>query len=290
MAEVFSPVAAELGEGPVWDGDHDRLVWVDIDGRLVHVTSGDGAETRSYPTPMQPGAAVLRERGGLLLATGAGFATLSLDGGTVTPLVDAPGSDPAVVRMNDGEVDPAGRFWAGTKAHDDRPGAGRLYRLELDGTVTTMLEPVTNSNGMAWSPDGTALHYIDTPTRSVVRFSYADADGTLGAPQPLVDTRTLSGWPDGMCADADGNLWIAFWGGWCVRCFSGADGALLEELAMPVEQPSSVTFGGPGLRRLFVTSAREGLSAAALAEQPDAGRVHVLEPGVAGLPARRARC
>jgi sugar lactone lactonase YvrE len=289
MVEVFSSVVAELGEGPVWDAAHDRLVWVDIDGRAVHLTSADGERTRSYATPAQPGAAVLRAGGGLLLATGGGFATLTLEDGAIAPLATAPGTDPAIARMNDGEVDPAGRFWAGTKAHDDRPGGGILYRLELDGTVTQVLAPVTCSNGLAWSLDGTAVHYIDTTTRAIVRFPYDAGDGAIGAAETLVDTGELSGWPDGMAIDADGNLWVAFWGGWCVRCFAGSDGTLLEELKMPVEQPSSVAFGGEGLRTLFVTSARTGLDAAALAGQPDAGRVHMLEPGVAGVPARVAR-
>lgn len=286
--EVFSEVAATLGEGPVWDVAGQRLVWVDIDGRQVHVTSGDGSSTRSYPTPAPVGAAALQRDGGLLLALGAGFARLSLDSGEVVPLADAPGTDPAIARMNDGEVDPAGRYWAGTKAYDDTPGGGRLYRLDAGGAVTTVLDSVTISNGLAWSRDGGTLYYVDTPTRTIAAFPFDVAGGTLGERTVHVDTSALTGSPDGMTIDADDNLWVAFWGGWAVRCFSGADGSLLEELAMPVEQCSSLAFGGADLRRLHVTSARGGLDAAALAAQPDAGRVHVVESGVAGVPARAA--
>lgn len=284
--EVFSEVVAELGEGPVWDVREQRLVWVDIDGQLVHVTSADGGTTRSYGTPAQVGAAGLQRDGGLLLALGGGFARLSLDDGEIVHLADAPGTDPAVARMNDAEVDPAGRWFAGTKAHDDRPGGGRLYRLDHGGRVTTVLEGVTISNGMAWSEDGGTLYYVDTPTRTIARFPFEMADGTLGERAVHVDTSALTGSPDGMTIDADGNLWVAFWGGWCVRCFSGADGALLEEIAMPMEQCSSVAFGGRDLRRLHVTSASTGLSEEQLREQPDAGRVHVVEPGVTGVATR----
>jgi sugar lactone lactonase YvrE len=286
--DLFSPVTAELGEGPVWDVVHDRLVWVDIDGRQVHVTSGDGEDTRSYPTPAPPGAVALQHDGDLLLALGAGFARLSLHDGALTPLADAPGVDPAVARMNDAEVDPAGRWWAGTKAYDDAPGGGRLFRLDAGGAVTTVLERVTNSNGLVWSADGGTLYYVDTPTKTIARFPFEMAGGTLGERAVHADTSALSGLPDGMTIDGDGNLWVAFWGGWCVRCFSGADGSLLEEVQLPVEQPTSVAFGGPGLRRLHVTSARAGLAPAALAQQPSAGKVHVFEPGVQGVPTRAA--
>lgn len=287
-AAVFSEVRAVLGEGPVWDADEQRLVWVDIDGQRVHVTSADGGTTRSFATGAPVGAVALHRGGDLLLALGAGFARLSLADGAIRALVAAPGVDPAVARMNDGEVDPAGRYWAGTKAHDDAPGGGKLFRLDAGGHVETVLEPVSNSNGLAWSRDGGTLFYIDTPTRTIARFPFEMAGGTLGERTVHVDTSGLSGWPDGMTIDADGNLWVAFWGGWCVRCFRGEDGALLEEIAMPVEQCSSLQFGGPGLRTLFVTSASTGLDEQQLAAQPDAGRVHVVEPGVEGLPTRAA--
>lgn len=288
--EIFCRSQALLGEGPVWLADREALAWVDIEGRQVHVTAADGASTRSYDVPDEVGAAVPRARGGLLLGIGAGFATLDLDDGSIAWVVErAPGADPAVVRMNDGDVDPQGRFWCGTKAHDETPAAGVLYRLDGPGQVTAMLVDVTISNGLVWSDDGAAVYYVDTPTQRIDRFAYDPATGTLGERRTLTDTSGLSGWPDGMTIDADGNLWVAFWGGWCVRCFSGDDGRLLEEHAGPVAQTSSCAFGGKDLRRLFVTSARTGLDAAALAEQPLAGSVFAFEPGVRGVPQRAAQ-
>ncbi len=287
-AAVFSEVRAELGEGPVWDVERQRLVWVDIDGQLVHLTSGDGGSTHSFPTGAPVGAAALHRGGDLLLALGVGFARLSLEHGEIRPLLDAPGVDPAVARMNDGEVDPAGRYWAGTKAYDNAPGGGKLFRLDAGGHVETVLESVTISNGLAWSRDGGTLFYVDTPTKTIQRFAFEMAGGTLGASAVHADTSALSGSPDGMTIDADGNLWVAFWGGWCVRCFAGADGSLLREIELPVEQCSSVQFGGADLHTLFVTSAATGLDEQQLASQPDAGRVHVVEPGVEGVATRAA--
>jgi sugar lactone lactonase YvrE len=288
--DIFCKADALLAEGPVWDARTGTLVWVDIDGRGVNVTSADGASTRRHPMPEMVGAAALREDGGLLLGLGAGFATLDLDSGAIDWLLRAaPGADPAVVRMNDGEVDPQGRFWCGTVAYDETPGAGALYRLDAADRVATALTGVTISNGMAWTLDGTGVHYIDTPTRRVDRFDYDPETGALSDRRTFVDTSGLSGWPDGMTIDAAGDLWVAFWGGWCVRRFSGADGTLLEELAVPAAHVSACGFGGPDRDRLFVTTARVELSEEELAEQPHAGSVFVCEPGATGVPATRAR-
>jgi sugar lactone lactonase YvrE len=288
--DIFCKADAQLGEGPVWDPRHDVLVWVDIERNRVHVTSADGSATRTYATPDMVGAAALLDGGGLLLGVGAGFATLDLVSERVEWVVErVAGADPAVVRMNDGGVDPRGRFWCGTVAHDETPGAGALYRLDGPGQAARVLDAVTISNGLVWSLDGETAYYIDTPTRRIDRFAYDAATGALGQRTTHVDTSGLPGWPDGMTIDAAGDLWVAFWGGWCVRRFSGADGRLVQELPVPAEQASACAFGGPRLDRLFVTSARTELSQARLAEQPLAGSVFVCEPGARGVPERLAR-
>jgi sugar lactone lactonase YvrE len=278
---VFWKAQATLGEGPCWVSELDALVWVDILERRVHVTA-DGS-TRDLETPAYVGAAVPRAGGGLLLAMGCTFATLDLDDGAVRVVARVPG-DPGVIRMNDGKADPAGRFWAGTMELDGARDRGALYRLDAPGAATSVVAPVTISNGLGWAPDGEWMFYIDSPTRTVVRYRFDVARGGLGERSVLVDTSRFAGVPDGMAVDADGNLWVAFHDGGAVRCFASADGALLEEVALPVSRPTSCAFGGPGLRTLFVTSAREGLSEARLAEEPLAGSVLTLDPGVAGLP------
>jgi sugar lactone lactonase YvrE len=278
---VFCAAQATLGEGPCWVSELDALVWVDILERRVHVTA-DGS-TRTFRTPAYVGAAVPRAGGGLLLATGCAFATLDLDDGVVREVARVPG-DPAVIRMNDGKADPAGRFWAGTMQLDGAPDRGALYRLDGPGAATSMLSPVTISNGLGWSLDAERMFYIDSPTRTVARLDFDVEPGELGARSVLVDTSRFDGVPDGMAVDADGNLWVAFHEGGAVRCFAGEDGTLLEEVVLPVSRPTSCAFGGAGLRTLFVTSARDGLSEAGLAQEPLAGSVFALEPGVAGVP------
>jgi sugar lactone lactonase YvrE len=276
--EVYRRAEAELGEGPCWDPDRDALIWVDILRREVHVSTAD--EDRVHRTPDYVGAAVSAEGGELLLAMD-GFAALDPDAGAIRPVAAIP-RKPSV-RMNDGKCDPAGRFWAGSMHVDEVQGAGALYRLDGPGAATRVIDRVTISNGLGWSLDGAWMYYIDTPTRAVRRYEFDVATGALGAGAVLVDTSALAGVPDGMCVDAEGNLWVAFWDGGAVRCFS-PEGALLEELPVPVRRPTSCSFGGPGLRRLLITTARHGLSEAELREQPLAGSVLAVEPGVAGRP------
>ncbi len=278
---VFCDATATLGEGPCWHPGLEALVWVDILGCRVHVSTRE--QTRSFPTPTYVGAAVPRAGGGLLLAMGCGFATLDLEDGTVAVVASVPGEE-AGLRMNDGKTDPAGRFWAGTMALDESPGAGALYRLDGPGAARCVVAPVSISNGLGWSRDAERMFYVDSPTRTIVRFGFDAADGRLGARTVLVDTSAYSGVPDGLAVDAEGDLWVAFWDGAAIRCFSGRDGALREEIELPVRRPTSCTFGGPDLRELLVTSARDRLSDEQLAGQPLAGSVLALEPGVAGLP------
>lgn len=279
--DVFRAARATLGEGACWDPGLDALVWVDILERQVHVSTREA--TRSYATPAHVGSAVPRAGGGLLLAMGCSFATLDLDDGVVEVVARVPG-DPARIRMNDGATDPAGRFWAGTMAYDETPGAGALYRLDAPDAAACMVDRVTISNGVGWSPDGERMFYVDTPTRTIAVFAFDVERGTLGPRAVHVDTSALGGVPDGLTMDADGNVWVAFWDGAAVRCFSGADGALLEEIPVPVSRPTKCAFGGPGLRELLITTAREGLSDEQLAAEPLAGSVLVATPGVAGRP------
>jgi sugar lactone lactonase YvrE len=281
--EVYVAAQAALGEGPCWDPGLGTLVWLDILGREVHV--GD----RTYTTPDLVGAAVPRRGGGLVLALGTRFATLDLEDGALRTLARVP-ADPALVRMNDGKTDPAGRFWAGTMALDGVRGRGALYRLDPDATPTEVLAPVSVSNGIGWSPDATHMFFVDSPTRTIVRFGYEVERGALGRRSLLVDTSGFAGMPDGLAVDADGNVWVAFWDGAAVRCFSGTNGALLDEIRLPVTRPTSCAFGGADLATLLITTARTGLPDAVLAAQPWAGSVLAVKRGVRGLAAHPADC
>jgi sugar lactone lactonase YvrE len=281
MVDVYVPGSATIGEGPVWDPALQALIWVDIAGRRVHLSTPDA--TRTYATRDFVGAAVPRAGGGLVLATGPGFSTLDLGSGEVTEIATVP-ADFSAIRFNDGKTDPAGRFWAGTMHLQEEAGRGALYRLDGPGQVARMVEPVSISNGLGWSADGSRMFYIDSPARTVAEYEFDVGTGALGARSTLVDTSGYEGVPDGLTTDADGNLWVAFFDGACIRCFSAEDGTQLAELPLPVTRVTSCTFGGPDLDLLLITSARNGLSAGDLADQPLAGSVLAAEVGVRGVP------
>lgn len=283
-AELLVDADATLGEGPVWDDREGCLWWVDILGESVHRTDMSGRD-ESVPIGQMPGALGLRTAGGLVVAAREGFGLL--DAATRRFEIVAPvEADDPTARMNDGKVDPAGRFWAGTTDIDHRPERGTLYRLDPDRRVTTMLREVTISNGLDWSLDGRTMYFIDTPTRRVDAFSFDVARGTIADRRPAVAIREGAGSPDGMTLDAEGYLWVALWDGWAVERYA-PDGRLDRRIEVPAAQTSSCTFGGPDLDLLFITTAQKGFPPGGRADQPLAGGVFVCRPGPRGRPAFR---
>jgi len=274
---------AELGEGPIWDPDAGRLVWVDIQAGRLHRTDPSTGEDSTQDVGRPVGSVALRRDGGLVLAADDGFRLLD-PGAAETRLFAPVEAENALTRMNDGKVDPAGRFWAGTMARDEGPGLGTLYRLDPDGTTTAMVAPIGISNGLDWSADGTTMYYIDTLAQSVDTFRYDLATGSISDRRVHIRfDRGADGGPDGLTLDAAGYLWVALWDGWCIRRYA-PDGRLDREIRFPAARITSMTFGGPTYEDLYVTSAWKDLSSAERAAQPHAGGLFHLRPGVAGRP------
>ncbi|WNV76341.1 SMP-30/gluconolactonase/LRE family protein [Geodermatophilus sp. DSM 44513] len=287
---------ARHGEGPTWDAGRAELLWVDIAAgqvRRAAVGAGGGlTETGVHRGGDTVGAVVPAADGGWLLAADGGFTHLAADG-TARVLVTLAGEggspDSGGTRMNDAACDPAGRFLAGTMAFDERPGAGTLYRLDLDGTVTTVLDGLTVSNGVDWSPDGRTVYLADSGPGVVHAFAYDPDTGAFSGGRVLLEFAGDDGVADGLTVDDEGCLWTALWGGGQVRRWS-PDGELLAVVEVPgVTQTSSCAFAGPGRDLLVVSTSAEGLDDAARAAQPDAGRLFTARPGVTGPPARPYR-
>jgi len=278
--ELLCQGLAEIGEGPVWDERDDALIWVDIPaGRVHRYRPSDGTYDEAV-VGQAVGAIVHRERGGYMLAVEQGFAAWDRFGGQlelVAPVEDGIPSN----RMNDGKCDPLGRFWAGTMAWDASPHAGALYVLDCTRVVTMVLDRVTISNGLGWDMARGRMYFIDSAERRIDYFAFDAETGEISDRRPLVRFDPDDGLPDGLCVDADGSLWVAMWGGGCVRRITPS-GALDDKVSFPVANVSSCTFGGPDLSELFVTTARSGLSSQELEEQPKAGSVFRLRPGVNG--------
>jgi sugar lactone lactonase YvrE len=183
------------------------------------------------------------------------------------------------LRMNEGGCDPDGRFYCGSMAYDRRAGAGALYRLDPDGSVSVVLENVTISNGIAWSPDGTRTYYNDTATHRMDVFDYDSVAGLTGR-RPFVDLSAEAERPDGLTVDEEGGVWTALNGAGEVRRYS-PDSTLDEVVEVPARKVTACTFGGPDLDQLFITTSREDLQPG---DDPLAGSLFRAVVGMRGLP------
>jgi len=274
--QLFLDARAELGEGPFWDTRTQTLHWLDILNKRVYAGPDLLAQLDEFI-----GCAAPRADDGLILALKCSI--VDLKPGSIRPAVLAALSEPVNNRFNDGKCDPAGRFLAGSMDLNESAPTGALY--SFDGkTVTKLLSGITISNGLTWSPDHQTFYYTDTPTRQVTAFDYDLATGQVANPRPAVRVPDGLGWPDGMTSDTDGNLWIAMWGGAQVTKWDPRTGCLLDQIPMPVLQPSSCIFGGADLNELYVTSARKGLGQADLAKYPLSGGLFKIDTDVTGVP------
>jgi sugar lactone lactonase YvrE len=280
--ELLFDAKAALAEGPFWHATEQRLYWVDIPAGRLHALDPNTGNDVTYDAGRLLGCAVPCDDGQWLLAGKGGITRFDPASGTQTPLAD-PEPDLSENRCNDGKCDARGRFWIGTYNMLRRPKAAALYCLE-SGKLRRVLEGVTTSNGLGWSPDQRTMYYIDTPTLMVAAFDFDLERGTLAKRRGAVQFSPGVGRPDGMCVDAEGMLWVAHWDGGRISRWDPRNGRLLAEVSLPAARVSSCAFGGPRLDRLYVTTARHGLTAEQVAEQPHAGGLFVIEPGVPGLP------
>jgi sugar lactone lactonase YvrE len=276
--------AALLGEGPLWSPREAALYWVDIKAPALHRYRPSDGDTTSSTMPEPIGWVIERANGEGFVAgfKDRGFAFLTP--GTMAPeTIGQPEPDYPDNRFNDAKADAAGRIWAGTMDDNEREASGALYRLDPDLEWYRMDRGYTVTNGPAISPDQRRLYHTDTFEGTVYAFDLAD-NGKLSNKRAFVTIPEGDGYPDGMTCDAEGGLWVAHWGGWRVTRFTPG-GEVDRVIEMPVAQVTSCTFGGPDLDRLYVTSASVGLDEEDREEQPLAGGLFEVVPGVKGLPA-----
>lgn len=279
--ELVVDARAQLGEAPMWDDWTQNLWWIDIDQRYLHAYSPRDDRDDIHALECEATAVAKRGSGGLILATSRGFETFDPSTREQETIALIEADDPST-RSNDGKCDSFGRFYAGTMDRALTPARGALYRLDPDGSVSTLVSQASIPNGLAWSSDGRTLYWIDSPTRAVDAF---DVDPETG---DVSNRRTVfhiaePGLPDGMCIDDDGFLWIAMYGGAAVRRYS-IDGAIDRIVELPVTQVTSCAFGGRDLGDLYITTAADGLDDMRLSTQRTAGGLFVCRPGVPGCP------
>ncbi|HEY60110.1 MAG TPA: SMP-30/gluconolactonase/LRE family protein [Anaerolineae bacterium] len=267
------------GEGPLWHPNEYKLYWVDILGEKIQRYDPQSFAYEQFTVGEPISVIGLREKGGFIAAGKQGFAFWDAESNQVKHITH-PEQDKPEARFNDGKVDHAGRFWAGTMT--PQGATSTLYRLDPDLQVHRMVEGVTISNGIGWSPDSHTMYYVDTLRYVLYAYDFDLELGKISNRRTLVQLSGEQGVPDGLTVDAEGCIWCAIWGGWKVIRYS-PEGESLEEVQVPVAQPSCCAFGGEKLDTLFITTAREGLSAAELAKQPLAGDLFAFKPGVNGL-------
>jgi sugar lactone lactonase YvrE len=285
--EQITPSCTAHGEGPIWDAAVGVVRWVDmLNGELLAMQPGEhGDSTVSRRRVCDVAAAMRpRARGGLVVAIERGFALLDDPDDTASPAgalhpLGELWSDPTI-RMNEGGCDPQGRFYCGSMDLDLAPGRGTLYRLDPDLSVSTVLEGVSISNGLAWSLDGTEVYYVDSPTQCVHVYRFDAETGTFHDRRTAVSIDAAVGTPDGITVDSEGGIWVALWDGAAVHRYL-PDGRLDHVVEVPATRVTACTFGGPALDELYITTSRGGIPDD---EQPAAGALFRARPGVRGVP------
>lgn len=284
-------VVAEHGESPVWDPAGQTLYWVDLlQGAYFSANVGSGPITR-HAVGQPLGVLALREQGGLVMALRDGFALYNDTTKELTWLhgrlaAQLDGHHPEA-RFNDGAVDPAGRFLAGTMLFDGREAVGQLYSLGEDRQLDLLEQALFVTNGMDWSPDGKTFFLTDTGHHVIYAYDYDVLSGTMANRREFIRFQDDE-FPDGMTVDAAGGFWVAMWGGGCIRRFD-ASANPLETIELPVTHPTSCCFGGNELKELFITTSRLELTEADRQAQPLAGRLLHLSTDTTGQVQRRYR-
>jgi sugar lactone lactonase YvrE len=282
MAAIVCAAHTEdvLGEVPIWSARERALYWIDAFRpalrRFVPATGG----ITSWTPPVKLGSFALRAAGGVLLATRAGLGLYDLETGSFE-LVHDPEADQPTNWLNDGRCDRRGRFWVGSMDKMIEAPRARLHRFDPDRACHVMADGIWLTNTVAFSPDDRVLYVGDSHVKTIFRYDFDLAAGTIANRRPFATVDR--GIPDGSCVDADGCLWNAqFDAGQVVRYTP--DGRVDRTIALPVTRPTSCTFGGDDLATLYVTTARFRLSDAEQAAQPHAGGLLALDVGVRGLP------
>jgi sugar lactone lactonase YvrE len=282
--EITHHLPNQLGECPVWDEREELLYWVDIKARQILRHDPSREITESRDVPGRPGMLALCEDGGLVVAQERGLQRFSFEAGLQEFLVQVEPSDNKKLRVNDSKVDRSGRLWLSSMADPSIPGEkhGSLFFWERGKPVRKIAGPLGVGNGMAFAKDRETFWYADTHARTIWKCRMNPEDGSLIEQEVFAEYFSEPGRPDGACIDAEGFYWVAVVDGWRLDRFS-PDGNLERSLAVPFQKPSCPAFGGKDLSLLYVTSISRGSSTPLEPDQPDAGKLIALEPGISGV-------
>ncbi|MEZ5935479.1 MAG: SMP-30/gluconolactonase/LRE family protein [Alphaproteobacteria bacterium] len=281
-AEPVLDCQNRLGEGPIWSIEEQALYWVDIVAPAVHrLRPADGAHDH-WPMPEHVGSLSMRAAGGLVVALKSGFFLFDPADARLEMIAEAE-AEMLDNRFNDGRCDRQGRFFAGSLTYSEDAPVGSLWRLDADHTAMPVLNGITISNGLCWSPDGAIMYHVDTPTREIRAFDYDQEAGLPANPRVLAEVDAGGGWPDGSITDSEGCIWNAEWDGARVVRYT-PDGRVDRVVKVPARRATCAAFGGPELKTLYITSAWDRMSKTERSDWPHSGDLFAVEVDVPGLP------
>ena len=283
-AKLIWDAKAKIGEGPLWSQREQAIYWTDIKGQLLHRYGLDGSQ-KSWTMPDYIGWILeRRDKPGFIAGFRKAVAELTL---SPFRLIEREKIEHALPgnRLNDAKADHLGRIWFGSMDNDERGPTGNFYRLDPDFSCHEVDQGYICSNGPTLSPDGRILYHTDSEAYVIYQFD-VEGDGRIANKRVFAEFTKAEGSPDGMTTDAEGCLWVCLWQGWCIIRLK-PDGSRDRRISLPVSQVTSCTFAGDRLDRLFVTSARIGLSDEQLQQEPLAGGFFEVDPGVTGLPTQQ---
>lgn len=290
-SELLLNIHNALGEGPVWDEKENALFWIDGLGcRWFRMNAEQ--DIREYTTPSAIGSLILKTDGGILMGLQDGVYEIDPETGAQT-LFSNPEAGIVGNRFNDGKADPAGRYVIGTMSTSNNDGssegepAGALYSIKSDRSWQKLRGGCSISNGMAWNRARDTFYYVDSPTRCVFAYDYDSASGKISNERIVARIPDNEGIPDGMCIDANDNLWVAQWGGWCVSCFDPETGNRIAKVEVPVKHVTCCAFGGEDLETLYITTSTNDVVGREWLKQPLAGGLFTAKPGVKGVASFR---
>lgn len=270
--KVASSEQAGLGEGACWDPITKRLLWVDIYAGKIFRHDPVTKEDSVIETFQPIGTVVPYTKKHVVAALLKGICVIDVRQKKVIEYIGNPEAQNVFTRWNDGKVCPFdGRLWVGSMGILKQEGFGSLYSVDTEKKIKTHLSDLTISNGICWSLDGSTMYHIDTPTHTVCAFDYDAKQGSISKKRVVVTVKEDMGAPDGMTIDNEGKLWVALFGGSAVARYDPENGTLIAKIKLPVEQSTSVAFGGDNLDQLYITTGAEGFTKKDYKNQPKAG-------------------
>ena len=282
-AKLLLDTKSVLGEGPVWDLKKQLLFWVDIEGYKLHKYNPSSGKDKSWAFNEMIGAAIPMEKGDLLLAMEKGLTSFDFENEQLTKLGVLENSNPKI-RFNDGKVGPDGNLWLGTMDKSCAPEAGNFFQITANLQSSLQISNTSISNGMAWTADKKTFYYIDSPTFEIRAFDFDIKNGGISNPKTVIEVPEQYGSPDGMSIDEEDMVWVAHWGGNCIRRWNPKTNEVLEKIEVDAPHVTSCCFGGPDLKTMYITTARSGLSNKQLKEFPLSGGLFVYESDLKGTP------